>query len=115
VRPRGALVRSAVRGTSEYLDRLMTTNSARMANDLSNRVEESQRRVEADIRARLSHLVSSAERALERARAQQASGVEAVSAAISNLDRLREQVAGAVNGRNNSGSCFSGPVLSSAR
>ena len=92
VRPRGALVRSVVRQTSEYLDRLMTTNSARMANDLTNRVEESQRRVEVEIRTRLSRLVSGAERALERARAQQASGADAMSAGLSNLGRLREQV-----------------------
>ena len=92
VRPRGALVRSVVRQTSVYLDRLMTTNSARMANDLTNRVEESQRRVEVEIRTRLSRLVSSAERALERARAQQASGAAAVRVALSNLARLREQV-----------------------
>ena len=75
-----------------YLDRLMTTNSARMANDLTARVEESQRRLELEIRTRLSRVVDSAERALEGARAQQASGAEAVRASLARIDRLREQV-----------------------
>ena len=92
VRPRAWLLRSAIRHASRYLDRLMITNSARMANDLTARVEESQRRLELEIRTRLSRLVDSAERALERARAQQASGAEAVRAGLARLDRLRKQV-----------------------
>lgn len=92
VRPRRWLLRSAVRQASEYLNRLMTTNSARMANDLTDRVAESQRRLDAEIRSRLSRLVDSAERALERARVQHASGAEAVRAQLARLDGLREQV-----------------------
>jgi Dynamin family len=92
VTPRTSLRRRAVGQASHYLDRLMTTNSARMANDLAGRVEESQRRVELEIRTRLTRLVSTAARALERARAQQASGAEAVRAGLARIDRLREQV-----------------------
>jgi len=92
VRPREWLLRSAIRHASQYLDRLMTINSARMANDLTARVEESQRRLELEIRTRLSRVVDSAERALEGARAQQASGAEAVRASVARIDRLREQV-----------------------
>jgi Dynamin family len=92
VRPRGALVGSSIRQASTYLDRLMTTNSARMANDLSARVEESQRRLAVEIRARLSRLVDGAERALDRARARQASGAEAVRAGLVTIDELHAQV-----------------------
>jgi GTP-binding protein EngB required for normal cell division len=92
VRPRPWLLRSAVRQASEYLNRLMTTNSARMANDLTDRGAESQRRLEAEIRGRLSRLVDSAERALERARVQHASGTEAVRAQLARVHGLREQV-----------------------
>jgi GTP-binding protein EngB required for normal cell division len=92
LRPRPWLLRSSVRHASQYLDRLMFTNSARMANDLTARVDESQRRLELEIRSRLSRLVESAERALERARVQQASGAEAVRAGLGKIERLRERV-----------------------
>jgi GTPase Era involved in 16S rRNA processing len=92
LRPRGSLLRSSVRTAWDYLDRLMNTNSARMANDLTARVDESQRRVELEIRTRLSQLVDSAERALGRARAQQASGADAVRAELARIDVLRGRV-----------------------
>ncbi len=94
VRPREAVLRSSVRQAAGYLDRLMATNSARMANDLAARVEESQRRLASEIRGRLSRLVGSAERAAERARASQASGAEAVQAEMARLDGLLALVDG---------------------
>ncbi len=92
VTPRGALLRSSVRQACGYLDRLMTTNSARMANDLTARVEESQRRLTAEIRARISYLVESAERALARARVLHASGEEAVKSELVKIDGLCQRV-----------------------
>jgi GTP-binding protein EngB required for normal cell division len=92
IRPRGWLVASAIRQASQYMNRLIATNSARVANDLTARVEESQRRLESEIRLRLSALVTTAERALGRAREQQAAGAEAVRAELARIDRLREQV-----------------------
>ena len=72
----------------------MTTNRARMANDLTERAAESQRRLDAEIRGRLSRLVESAERALERAKVEHASGAEAVRAQFARLAGLRERVDG---------------------
>jgi hypothetical protein len=95
MRPRAWLVRSSARHAGQYLDRLMTTNSARMANDLTARVEESQRRLESEIRSRLSRLVEGAERALERARTQRAAGAGAVESERRRLEELRTEVLGA--------------------
>jgi hypothetical protein len=92
IRPRPVLLRSSIRQASKCLGRLMTTNSARMANDLTARVEESQRRLAVEIRAGLSSLVEGAEHALERARVRQASGAEAVTTALARLDHLRKRV-----------------------
>ncbi len=90
--PRRLRVASSIRHASRYLERLMTTNSARVANDLAGRVEESQHRVGSEIRSRLSALVATAERALERARVQQAAGSGAVQAELAKIDHWREQV-----------------------
>jgi hypothetical protein len=49
-------------------------------------------RLGAEIRARLSNLVESAERALGRARVLQASGEEAVRGEVTKIDSLRERV-----------------------
>lgn len=92
IRPRSRLIASAIRQASRYLDHLMVTNSARVANDLTARVEESQRRLESEIRGRLSVLVTTAERALGRARTQQAAGAEAVRAGLSRIDAWHAQV-----------------------
>jgi hypothetical protein len=96
IRLRRWLVASATRQASDYLHRLIATNSARLANDLTARVEESQRQLESEIRTRLSALVTTAERAVERARVQQASGVETVGAELARIDRLRERVEGLI-------------------
>jgi GTP-binding protein EngB required for normal cell division len=92
VRPRPRLVASAIRQAARYLERLLVTNSARMANDLTARVQESQRLLESEMRARLSGLVTTAEGALERARFQQRAGADAVAAEIERIAGLREQV-----------------------
>jgi hypothetical protein len=92
IRPRSWHVASATRQASQYCERLTTTNSARVANDLTARVEESQRRLESEIRTRLSALVTTADRALERAREQHAAGADAVRAGLLKIDDMRRQV-----------------------
>ena len=83
----------AIRSASEYLERLLTSNSARIQNDLIERVAESRQAIEADIRARLTGAREAAERALEGARARNAEGREAVRAEIERLTALRQQAA----------------------
>ena len=87
VRSRGALRRAVKRDTAAYLAHLLSTNSARVQNDLIDRVRESRRRLEAEIRARLSDAVRSARSALEQAKSRRAEGDASVAA---ELHRLRE-------------------------
>jgi hypothetical protein len=89
VTPRSRAIRSA----TEYLERLLSSNSARIQNDLIERVAESRRGLEADIRARLTEAMEAAERALERARERHTKGREAVRCEIEGIEALREQAA----------------------
>ena len=76
----------ARRDAHAYIRRLFESNSARVANDLRERVLESRRVLEADIRLLLDRAAASAERALDRARKSQAAGASAVEAEIARLD-----------------------------
>jgi hypothetical protein len=89
VRTPGALRHAVGRDASAYLERLLFSNSARIQNDLIERVRESRRRLEAEIRSRLSEAVQSAVSALERAKARHAEGEASVAAEIGRLDGLR--------------------------
>jgi hypothetical protein len=85
---RRALRDVLARGT-RYLERLLASNSARIQNDLIERVRESRRRLEADLRSQLHEALESAERALERAQERHAAGQESVRAEIERLEALR--------------------------
>ncbi len=87
VRTRAARRRAVARDAAAYLERLLSSNSARVQNDLIDRVRESRSRLEAEIRARLSEAVRSAASALDLARARRAEGDASVAA---ELQRLRE-------------------------
>jgi len=88
-RTTGALRRAVGRDASAYLERLLSSNSARIQNDLIERVRESRRRLEAEIRSRLSEAVQSAVSALERAKARHTEGEASVAAELVRLDGLR--------------------------
>ena len=97
VRTPGTLRRAVGRDAAAYLERLLSSNSARIQNDLIERVRESRRRLEAEIRARLSDAVRSATRALEQAKERRAEGDASVAAELRRLQewRLRAQQIGA--------------------
>jgi len=88
----GRRSRAIERDASAYLERLLEVNSARIQNDFRERVDESQRRLEKEIRDHLRELCESAERALEGARKAQAAGAAAVSAALQRIQVLRSRV-----------------------
>jgi len=69
----------------EFLDRLLETNSERVRNDLENRVTQSRRQLEAEIRSMLRELSAVAERALSRARSAHAAGAAAVESSLRRL------------------------------
>jgi GTP-binding protein EngB required for normal cell division len=88
-RPRGRIVN---RTLVPYLERLLYTNAARIENDFNERVLESRRRLEYELRARLREVYATAEQALARARAVRASGSASVQAELERLERLRRRV-----------------------
>jgi len=87
--PRRLTIAAVKSSAAKYVRHLMDTNSARVANDLNERVLQSRRGLESEIRSRLSALVESASRALQRASQHKAAGEEAVRGRVEDLDRLR--------------------------
>jgi Dynamin family len=85
-------VRSVEKEVAEYLESLVSTNAMRVQSDFEDRVLESRRRLEAEIRSGLKEVYGSAERALERARERQAAGIEAVEQEIARIDGLRTRL-----------------------
>jgi hypothetical protein len=92
LRSRRSVRKAAARDASAYLERLLSSNSARVQNDLIDLVRESRRRLEAEIRGRLSRSVRTASTALDRARARRAEGDASVRAHVERLDALRRRV-----------------------
>ncbi len=84
--------RRAAAAAERYLADLLLVNAARVQGDLDERLWESRRRLEAEIRSALSAVHRTATRALDRARAAQAAGQRSVAAEIESLDRRLEAV-----------------------
>ncbi|HTO87046.1 MAG TPA: dynamin family protein [Thermoanaerobaculia bacterium] len=82
---------AAVPEVSEYLRQLLEHNGTRVVNDLDERVAESRRRLESDIRDRLREGLDYAVQALERARHRRAEGAEVVDRELANIAALRTQ------------------------
>ncbi len=77
-RSRDAMLRAMDQSVGDYLERLLMTNATRIENDFNDRVLESRRRLESELRARFKELYASADRALDRARTTRAAGEHAV-------------------------------------
>ena len=92
VRSRAQLRRSVEREVGEYLERLLTTNAARLTNDLRDRIRESRDALEVELRGHIHDVYRSAERALARARERLAQGESAVRAELVRLDTLTAEV-----------------------
>ncbi len=85
--PRGR--RRIERAAIGFLVHLLETNSCRAANDYKDRLVESRRRVEADLRAKLRDLVARAERAHAEARRHRDEGSGAVERETRRLTDMR--------------------------
>ena len=83
--------RAIGRHAAAYLERLLEVNSARVKNDFQERVRESRRRLEDELRRRLQDVATAAERAVEQARRARAAGAAAVRARLETLARLRAE------------------------
>jgi len=92
LRTRESFREKTIRDAVAFLHRLLETNASRVANDLSDRVVESRRRLEGEIRGQLQNLVAAATRAAERARETRASGAEKVRSEMEKLDLLRSKL-----------------------
>ncbi|MGA3089234.1 MAG: dynamin family protein [Terriglobales bacterium] len=76
----------------EFLRRLLETNSTRVQSDILNRVQESQGKLETEIRKLLHEINRFAEQALARARKVREDGAPAVHAALQRLECLEQEV-----------------------
>jgi len=90
-RPRENTIRAILRRAGDYLDRLLESNSSRIANDLGERVVRSGQRLETELRGNLRQVSGVAERALNFARTRRADGEEAVRAELDTLESLRRE------------------------
>jgi predicted GTPase len=76
----------------EFLRHLLETNSARVQNDVLNRIQESRDRLEVEIRKLLHEVSRIAEQALDRARSIKEEGAPAVQSALERLGLLEQEV-----------------------
>jgi len=76
----------------DFMRHLLETNSARVQNDVLNRLQESRDRLEVEIRKLLHEISRIAEQALDRARKVKEEGSPAVQAALQRLKRLEQSV-----------------------
>ncbi len=80
----------------EFLRHLLEVNSARVQNDVLNRIQDSRGRLEAEIRKLLHEISRIAEQALDRARKVKEEGAPAVQSAIERLNRFEQEVSALV-------------------
>jgi predicted GTPase len=80
----------------EFLRHLLEINSARVQNDVLNRIQESRDRLQVEIRKLLHEISRIAEQALDRARKVKEEGTPAVQSAIERLNRLERDVSALV-------------------
>ena len=85
---RGGIVRDA----REFLDQLLEVNTSRVQSDVDERVRESRKKLEAEIKGVLREASAIADRALARARAAQSVGAPGIQAALARLDSAQRFV-----------------------
>jgi hypothetical protein len=90
--PRALTVARVQRAARDFLERLLETNASRVEHDLADRVRESRRRFEADLRRAVAEGERTTARALERASAAHASGTQAVQAELTRLGEVVERI-----------------------
>jgi GTP-binding protein EngB required for normal cell division len=83
----------------EFLRHLLEVNSARVQNDVLNRIQDSRGRLEVEIRKLLHEISRIAEQALERARKVKEEGTPAVQSAIERLNQLERDLSALVLSR----------------
>jgi hypothetical protein len=87
---RGGIVRDA----QEFLDELLEVNSSRVQSDVDERLHESRKKLETEIKGVLRQASTVADRALARARTVQAAGTLGVQAALARIDAVQSELRG---------------------
>lgn len=85
---RGGIVRDA----QDFLNQLLEVNSSRVQSDVDERVRESRKKLEADIKGVLRESSAIADRALARAREAHAVGVSGVQSALARVGRAEREI-----------------------
>lgn len=88
-----------VNNAREFLRHLLEVNSARVQNDILQRIQESRGHLEVEIRKLLHEISRIAEQALDRARKLREEGAPAVQSAMQRLTRLEQAVLALVQPR----------------
>ncbi len=94
------------RDAEEFADQLLDVNSARVQSDFSERVRESRRKLEREIKAVLRGVLNAAEFALVRAREAQSTGAETVQASLAHLDEIEAEILKIVDAQATGGNKF---------
>ena len=92
VSPRRSILRSVERRAGDHIRLLLETNATRIENDLNQRVLESRRRFQFEIRSALTEVLKSAEQAVDRAKERKAQGSTAVKGAVERADVLTRRL-----------------------
>jgi putative protein kinase ArgK-like GTPase of G3E family len=85
---RGGIIREA----REFLDQLLEVNCSRVQNDVDERVRQSRKNLESELKGVLREASSVATGALTRAQVAQAAGARAVEAAVARLDGIQREI-----------------------
>ncbi len=91
--PAASRRRATLRSARAYFRRLLVTNASRVSGDLDDRVSESRRQLEAEVRSILGEISGAAQRALATARSHQAAGAESLAAEQERLQTIRQEAA----------------------
>jgi len=75
-----------------YLDELFEMTATRIQSDFAERILESRRQLESELRSHFAEIHSSAERALDRARSVRASGAAAIAAELERLASFEREL-----------------------
>jgi len=81
-----------LRDAQDSLDQLLEVNSSKAQSDIDERIRESRKKLESEIKRSLAEASLVADRALAHAKPAQAAGVPAVEAALARLDNFEREI-----------------------
>jgi len=81
-----------LRDAQDSLDQLLEVNSSKAQSDIDERIRESRKKLESEIKRSLAEASLVADRALAHAKPAQAAGVPAVEAALARLDNFERKI-----------------------